>query len=317
MYAGCRAMQGFTPAWTIGQVEVSERKLLPLPAAGISTLYYSCGPHEALRDLYMPAQWHEHVALTADSGIRLRLSGRPCAPYNVLLPPSPHTGGYYGQPPARSELIQRLTALDISVAFPGDVAVVCSLAALRHLRMACSGDADMRLLPPLDAAHRAWQWQWQLSSLRTLQLIRVPPAAFFLPDTAACLQQLHSLRLNSGYLPHSKLPAEMLHLQSLSRLELMQLSLHTMPDLRGLPALRTLSVRRKSGRPRLLDASQAECSAELKAALLSNPLGGATGLTAVALHELPIPTQACAEAIERLPKLRLLGLDYFTSEEGA
>lgn len=303
---GCGAMQSLSRAWAIGQMEFSERKLMPVSAAGISTLYYSCGRHEALLDAYMPAQWHELVALTAASGIRLRLSATPCAPWNVLLPPS--YAGPDVQPPAWTELVHRLTALDISVAFPADIAVVCSLAALRHLRMDRPDGADL-LLFPAAAAHRAWQWQ--LSSLRTLQLIRVPPAAFFVPGAAACLQQLHRLRLVRCELPFS---TEMLQLQALNQLELIQLQLSMMPDLRGLPALRTLRVYGKDSHPNL-DVSRAEYSAELKAALLGNPLGAANSLTEVVLHGIAIPTRECADAMERLPSLKVLGLDFSISDE--
>ena len=148
----------------------------------------------------MPILWRELVALTASSGIRLRLAGSLAAwqpggtipPGELLLPPS--RAGAVVQLPAWAELTQRLTALDISVARPADVEIVCSLSALRHLQMKCSYGNDWQLLKK--AAGRE-PWQMQLSSLRTLQLIRMPPAVFFVPGAAACVQQLHSLRLDS------------------------------------------------------------------------------------------------------------------------
>ena len=112
------------------------------------------------------------------------------------------------------------------------------------------------------------------------------------------------------------LPAEVLQLRSLRRLELWHLPLHTMPDLRGMPALRTLLVSGRDWKPSL-DARSARGSAEWKAALMSNPLGGATGLTDVVLHGVDIPTQECADAIERLPDLKMLALEPLVSEQGA
>jgi hypothetical protein len=109
---------------------------------------------------------------------------------------------------------------------------------------------------------------------------------------------------------------EMLQLPMLSRLELVQLPLRMMPDLRGLPALRTLLVCGEDGQPSL-DASQAECSTELKAALLNNLLGAASGLTEVVLYGIAVPTQECADAIEQLPSLKVLSLDYSISDEAA
>jgi hypothetical protein len=231
----------------------------------------------------MPSLWRELVALTADSGIRLRLPGRPFAPGELLLPPS--CTGPDVQPPAWTELMQQLTALDISVACPADVDIVCSLSALRHLQMECSLDVDSKQLLHVNPAHR--YWHWQLNSLRTLQLIRIPPAVIFLPGTAARLQHLHSLRLDSCHLPavlFCSLPSEVLRLPVLSRLELMQLPLRTMPDLCGLPALRTLLVCGKHGRPSLDARQRALCSAELRGAVIGNPFGAANGLTKVVLH---------------------------------
>ena len=242
-------------------------------AAGISALYFNLGRGAGLLHPYTPVLWHELVAVTAGCGIRLRLSGRPFALINMLMPPS-WTGGM-AEPPARTELVQRLTALSISVAWPAEIAVVCSLAALRHLQMDCPADADYQLLGCVDTSYAASQWQ--LGSLRTLQLSRMPPASLFTLGAAACLPQLHSLRLFRCCLRFSSLPSELLKLPALSRLELLQLPVLTMPDLRGLPALRMLLVCGRNGRPSL-DASQARCSAELKAALMGNPLGAASGL---------------------------------------
>jgi hypothetical protein len=281
---------------------------MPASAAGISTLHFNHGDLEIALHQHWSAMWHELVRLTAGSGIRLRLSGRPLMPRDMLMPLS--CPWRTVQLPAEAELVQRLAALDICVADPADIAAVCSLAALRHLQIECPGYIDSRQLLRTEAAHQAPHW-WQLSSLRTLRLIQVPPAAVFVPGTAARLQHLHSLHLNACCLPDGTLPAEMLRLQSLSRLELMQPPLRMLPDLRGLPALRKLLICGDHGWPNL-HAVQAQCSAELKAVLLATPLGGAMGLTEAVLHGFDIPKQ-CAEAIERLPGLRVLALDYAIS----
>lgn len=284
---------------------ISSQEQMPASAAGISTVHFMHGHLEIVLLHHWSAMWHELVRLTAGSGIRLRLSGRPLMPRDMLMPLSCPWRAV--QLPAWAELVQRLAALDICVADAADITVVCSLAALRHLQVECPRYIDSRLLLQTEAAHEAPHW-WQISSLRTLRLVQVPPAAVFFPGTAARLQHLHSLHLNACYLPDGTLPAEMLHLQSLSRLELMQPLLPMMPDLRGLPALRKLVICGDHRWPNL-DARQAQCSAELKAVLLVNPLGGAMGLTEAVLHGFDIPIQ-CAEAIERLPGLRVLALDY-------
>ena len=41
------------------------------------------------------------------------------------------------------------------------------------------------------------------------------------------------------------------------------------------------------------------------------------GLAEAVLHNLPVTTQECAEAIERLPRLRVLALDFLASDWGA
>ena len=135
-------------------------------------------------------------------------------------------------------------------------------------------------------------------------------------EAAAAFQHLQALSLRKCRVSDGALPAEVLQLRSLRRLELWHLPLHTMPDLRGMPALRTLLVSGRDWKPSL-DARSARGSAEWKAALMSNPLGGATGLTDVVLHGVDIPTQECADAIERLPDLKMLALEPLVSEQGA
>jgi hypothetical protein len=216
-------------------------------------------------------------------------------------------------PPLRLELVQRLTALDICVTSAADIAVVRSLAALRHLQMGAPAGCDLQLVA---ASAGSSAQECQLRRLRTLQLGYMPPAAFFVDGIRGRLPMLHSLRLIRGPLPDGALPSDALRLQSLSRLELLQMPLRMMPDLRKLGALRVLVISQK-GDAAGLDASQEACNAELRAALKSNPLGGATGLTEAVLHNMPIVTRACAEAVERLPHLRVLGLEFALSNEGA
>ena len=264
-----------------------------------SLLYFSAGRLSA--DAAHDTNWHSLVAATAGSDIRLKLDADCPPPWSrVLLPPS------------SAELAQRLTALSLTVMRPADIAAVHGLAALRHLQLGCPARISTQLLGGAGAGAA----DCQLSRLRTLMLVCVPPAAFFQPGTAACLQQLHSLACHKSLLLDGALPSEMLRLQSLSRLELLQPPLRMMPDLRRLPALQWLIMSGKDN-PIELDASQAECDAELRAALRINPLGGAPGLTAAILHAIPIATRECAEAIERLPKLQQLCLDFLVSEQGA
>ena len=106
----------------------------------------------------------------------------------------------------------------------------------------------------------------------------------------------------------------MLHLQSLSRIDLQQLPISVMPDLRSLPALQMLMVLGFEGRQPDVDVIP-KCNAELKAVLMDNPFGGASGLTEVVLHQIVFPTREFAEAIERLPSLKVLRLDVDTLSE--
>ena len=273
-----------------------------LSYAGISGLCFRYCGEDKQRLLGRTMMWHALVALTAGTGIRLKLACDFFPRMAVLSLPS------------RPELVQRLTALAVCVGSADDLAVVFSLAALRHLRIGTPPASATSLLAAATSGSRSWECQ--LSQLRTLQLAGTPPAAFFCPGAAACLQQLHSLNMEECLLPSGVLPTELLRLQSLSRLKFMQLPLRMMPDLRGLPVLRELIVGYMSCELQL-DASQADCSAELKSALRLNPLGGAMGLTAAVLHASPVVTQECAEAIARLPHLKLLGLDFTASVEGA
>jgi hypothetical protein len=74
--------------------------------------------------------WHALVALTSGTDIRLRLRSEPAAWRS-----SPTGCMRLLSAPSRTELVQRLTALDICVSEDDNVAVVYSLAALRHLRL--------------------------------------------------------------------------------------------------------------------------------------------------------------------------------------
>ena len=271
--------------------------------AGISALCYVFTSDDDQQMQNMTNTWHALVAATADTGIRLKLRA------HCLIPP-----GHVLLPPSTVELAQRLTAVSLSFEHPAYLAAVFCLSALRHLQLGCSAKTGMALLDGAGAGAAATPCQ--LSSLRTLQLTGVPPAALFSPATAACLQQLHSVSLRDCHLPDGVLPSELLRLPSLSRLDLLQLPLRMMPDLRGLPALRILIMSGERNAPDL-DASQAECSADLKAALKTNPLGGATCLTAAVLHGIPVATRECAEAIARLPDLELLGVDFLVCEHSA
>lgn len=162
----------------------------------------------------------------------------------------------------------------------------------------------------------------QLSNLRTLRLYHIWPEAFFLTGVAATgvaasLQQLHSLCIEECELVVDEemalplLPNEVLRLPTLERLELVQLQLFFLPDMRGLPALRSLVI---SGEPQLRAGPALEGADELPAA---SPFAGASGLTELCLINTPLNTQAAADAIARLPHLKVLRLDFSADEEVA
>lgn len=282
----------------------------PCVLAGISAICLrDSGPDLLQRDGTVK-MWHALVASTLGTDIRLRLRfeapswrSEPTESMRLL------------SPPARSELVQRLTALDMCVAHAGEVAVVRSLAALRHLRLwTHTGYArGMFVMQPGAAAPPC-----QLSGLRTLQLYDLWPRAFFSPGTAASLQQLRSLCLHHCDIAEGEvgpaipqLPDEMLRLPTLERLELSERPLLAMPNLRHLPALRTLVVAQGPE----VDSLQVVGSAEdILAAAVRDTLGGATALTELCLIGTPVASRERADAIERLPHLRELTLDFWSDE---
>jgi hypothetical protein len=270
--------------------------------AGISAICLSLDGF-ATDDEVMSRMWHTLVASTSSTDIRLRLSSTPAAPAFVLAPP------------LHAKLVQRLTALDVCVASASDVAIVHSLIALRHLRLCDDPDADELLF---DEGPASGAQPCQMSSLRTLQLHGIPPAAFFTPGSAAGLQQLHVLCLDQCQLPGVSFPAELLRLPFLNDLAILSAPgvLFTMPDMRGLAALRTLVI--YQGPPlRIIRGAGLHEHAELAASLAGGPLCGATGLTSLHLSSTPIDSQECAAAIERLPLLKVLRMDYSSCDEAA
>jgi hypothetical protein len=130
---------------------------IPARAAGISALYLNHRGREERPHFYMDQMWQRMAALTAASSIDLQLSGRPFRA-NSFLRPWPRCSRVTMPLPAWTELVRRLTALDISVASHDEVATVCSLAALRHLQLDCTFYADRQLRGSQAAAYEAWQW---------------------------------------------------------------------------------------------------------------------------------------------------------------
>ena len=243
--------------------------------------------------------WHALVAATSGTDIRLRIS-------------SPGAPAYLLAPPLHAELVQRLTALDVCVASASDIAAVHSLTALRHLRL-CDLPSSRALL--FGEGVGGGTQPCQLSSLRSLCLYSVPPAAFFTPGSAAGLPRLQMLCLEHCSIPRSCLPAELLRLPALGQLEILNATgrMFRMPDLRGLSALRSLVVYKG---PRLSFLRRTS-SSELEASLAGGPLFGATGLTRLCLSSTLIDSQECADAIERLQILKELFVDYSTCDDAA
>jgi hypothetical protein len=271
--------------------------------AGISGMSFKYGSvmNEIETD-FTSKMWHALVASTSGTDIRLRVCSKAGAPGSVLAPPM------------HAELVQRLTALDICVASASEIAAVHSLAALRHLRLCDHPDARALVF---DEGAGGGTWPCQMSSLRSLYLHGIPPAAFFTRDSAAGLPRLQMLCLHRCVTgPQiSDLPAELLRLTALSRLDIVNAAGQRlrMPDLRGLPALQDLSV---SNGPRL-GFLRGTPSAELGASLAGGPLCGATGLTRLRLSSIVIDTQECAESIERLPHLKELFVEYPMCDDAA
>lgn len=241
-----------------------------------------------------------HAASTSGTDIRLCLCSNPFAPGSVLAAP------------LHAELVQRLTALNICVANASEIAAVHGLTALRHLQLGSFPDSGALLFG--EGAGNGAQ-PCQMSSLRTLQLHSIPPAAFFTPGSAAGLRRLQALRLNRCQLPDGCMPAELLRLPALRQYEIFNITgqLFRMPDLRGLSALRYLVVYKG---PRMRTIRETS-SATLEASLTGRPLCGATGLTRLSLSSTAIDSQECVEAIERLPRLKHLRVDYDTCNEAA
>jgi hypothetical protein len=181
--------------------------------------------------------WHALVASVSGTSIQQRLHSDPDRLRH-------HTGIL--AVPLRTELVQQLTPLDMCAGDAGTVAVVHSLAALQHLQL-WTHPAARRIKFDLDAAGVDVAPR-QFSSLRTLHLYQTWPEAFFIPGVAARLQQLHSLCIEDCELavdeeiPLLLLPDEVLRLPTLERLELIALDLFYLPDMRGLPALRSLVI---------------------------------------------------------------------------
>jgi hypothetical protein len=198
--------------------------------AGISAIRVHYDTDDAAEQV-TNKMWHALVASTLGTDIRLCLCSNPFAPGSVLAAP------------LHAELVQRLTALHICVANASEVAAVHSLTALRHLQLCTVPDSGALLFG--EAAGNGAQ-PCQMSSLRTLQLHGIPPAAFFNHGSAAGLRRLQAMRLHRCQLPDGCMPAELLRLPALRHFEIYNVSgqQFTMPDLRGLSALQSLAVYR-------------------------------------------------------------------------
>lgn len=213
--------------------------------------------------------WHALVALTSDTDVRLRLRSEP-----AVWRKSPTDCMRLLSAPSRTELVQRLTALDVCVWEADNVTAVYSLAALRHLRLWSA--VKNTALEMFAIAPGAEPPPCQLSELRTLQLHDIWPEAFFTPGVGASLQQLRSVCLRDclfeEHMPD--VPDELLRLPSLERLELIRLPLLCLPDMRELPALRTLVV--SDGPVLRFDFAP------------MGIFGRATALTHLSLHDTPV-----------------------------
>ena len=236
-------------------------------SAGISAICFNYGNVNETEAEVSRKMWQTLVASTSGTDIRLRLCSKSVAPASVLAPP------------LRAELVQRLTAIDACVAEASEIAAVHSVTALRHLRL-CDRPSSGALM--LDEGAGGGTQPCQMSSLRSLFLHSIPPAAFFTPGSAAGLPRLQMLCLQHCNIPrNSCLPAELLRPPALERFEILNIAarMFRMPDLRGLSALRSL-VLYKGPRLRFL---RGHPSAELDASLAAAPLCGAMGLTRLCL----------------------------------
>lgn len=278
-------------------------------SAGISTicLYNTHDPdkpkHEHKGTVNM---WHALAASTFGTNIRLRLRSDPATWQDDVIDSMRLLAAV-----SRPELVQRLMALDICVSDAQDTAAVHSLAALRHLRLSSDVGMAMDLFEPEPGVGPP---PCQLYNLRSLQLHGICAEAFFTPGVDASLHQLRSLCLRDCHWDDAEadvreLPDELLRLASLERLELIGL-VFFVPDMRGLPALRTLVLSAGA-------MMHADVAIEPGAPWTLLPFAGAAGLTQLTLDRIPVVKAEIADAIERLPHLKQLHLDFWRSEEAA
>jgi hypothetical protein len=244
--------------------------------------------------------WHALVASTAGTDVRLRLRSEPAAWQKKY----PGETMRVLSSPSYTELVQRLTALDICIADATDVAIVYSLAALRHLRLWSVYDGTAN---EVFATEPGAEPPCQLSELRTLQLQEIWPLAFFTPGVAASLPLLRSVCLCDCHVDSEDgvpwFPDEVLWVPSLERLELIRLPMYHLPDMRESPALRTLIV----------------CDGPKLSAVPMQVgyFGGVTGLTHLSLHNTLVDEEDIAESIWEMPHLKELRLDFWGDESAA
>jgi hypothetical protein len=144
-------------------------------------------------------------------------------------------------------------------------------------------------------------------ALRAAQPAAARHMAFFIPGVGARLPRLRSVCLCDCRVDSPDgipwFPDEVLRVPSLERLELIRLPMYHLPDMRELPALRTLVV---SDGPKLSAVP-----------MLPGFFGGATRLTHLSLRNTPVDEEDIAETILEMPHLKELRLDFWGDEAAA